>query len=616
MQQQRRARHIFLVVWAALVMLRLWLAARLPLFVDEAFYWQESQHLAWAYSDLPGLTAWLIRLGTGLAGDSLLGVRWPFLLLAALLPWLAVRTAWSLGPVRAWQAGALVAVFPLTGLLGILALPDVPMNLAAMACLLGGLRMLRAPDWRAWAWLAAGLMLGALSHYRFLGVPAVGVVALLALPQGRRALREPGLWLALALGVLAWLPLLLWNLDHGDAGWRFQLLDRHPWRPQWEGLWFPLIQALLVTPLLLLAMLQAAGRVGARHALAVRWFALCGGMTVLGFFALGFVADTQRVSFHWPLPGYLALALLVPQVLSGWRPVWRRACLVLLGLGLLAGAGAAAWVAQPQGRAALAGSGYYPDNFSGWDELAAAVRAQRAELPAGARIVADHFKLGAELGFALGEPDIAVLEHPLNARHGRARQLELWGLTGAATDPGSWRLLVVGASDVKLGARLAHYQSLCERLGALPAASPVEIDQGARRFLLFALPPGRAEGACVTPALAHLDLPHNGARVERRFSLRGWAVKDGAGLRKVTVLLDGAPLVVADYGQQDDWVGQFLAGRSRDPNLPRVRFQAEIDLPDAVSAGRHALGLELEAGDGSRERWSGHWIRVPAVAEP
>ena len=38
-------------------------AARLPLFVDEAFYWQEGRHLAAAYSDLPGMTAWLARLG-------------------------------------------------------------------------------------------------------------------------------------------------------------------------------------------------------------------------------------------------------------------------------------------------------------------------------------------------------------------------------------------------------------------------------------------------------------------------------------------------------------------------------------------------------------------------
>ena len=37
-----------------------------------------------------------------------------------------------------------------------------------------------------------------------------------------------------------------------------------------------------------------------------------------GFFALGFLADNERVSFHWPLPGYLALTVLAPAVLATW----------------------------------------------------------------------------------------------------------------------------------------------------------------------------------------------------------------------------------------------------------------------------------------------------------
>ena len=63
---------------------------------------------------------------------------------------------------------------------------------------------------------AAGLMIGALSHYRFIGVIVVGFIALLLLPQGRRMLRDPRVWVALAVGVLAWLPLLSWNADNQD----------------------------------------------------------------------------------------------------------------------------------------------------------------------------------------------------------------------------------------------------------------------------------------------------------------------------------------------------------------------------------------------------------------
>ena len=59
MRIEVRAWRWFIGAWVILTLVKLVVAARLPLFVDEAFYWQEGQHLAWAYSDLPGLTAWL-----------------------------------------------------------------------------------------------------------------------------------------------------------------------------------------------------------------------------------------------------------------------------------------------------------------------------------------------------------------------------------------------------------------------------------------------------------------------------------------------------------------------------------------------------------------------------
>ena len=105
---------------------------------------------------------------------------------------------------------------------------------------------------------AAGLAIGALSHYRFIGVIVVGFIALLVLPQGRRMLRDPRVWVALTVGVVAWLPLLSWNADNHDAGLKFQVVERHPWAFEWSGLWFLVIQPILVTPLLCLAMWKVA----------------------------------------------------------------------------------------------------------------------------------------------------------------------------------------------------------------------------------------------------------------------------------------------------------------------------------------------------------------------
>lgn len=612
MDEERRARQWFLAVWAIVTVVKVVIAARLPLFVDEAFYWQEGRHLAAAYSDLPGLTAWLTRLGTDIGGHHVVAVRAPFLLMAALLPWLVARSAaqWF-GATVGWQAAMLTVLMPLSGTLGLLALPDVPMALATVLCADAGARLLREVDAMAVTELAIGLMLGALSHYRFIGVIGVGLLALLWLPAGRKVLRDPRVWVALAVGVLAWAPLLAWNLEYADAGLRFQLLDRHPWSFHGDGVRFLLVQAAMATPLLFWAMLVVCMR-GIRSDgsadTAWRYFALLGAVSTLGFFALGFFADNERVSFHWPLPGYLALLVVVPLLLREWSPARRRATWGIAALGAVLMFGYYVAVSLPGLRTQIAGSKYYPENFAGWHTLAQDVQAVRATLPADTVLLADNFKTGAELGFALGDADIPVLDHPLNRKHGRAPQLQLWGLhhDGARDAP---TLLVVGATDVKFSALLAHYQQLCRVVGPLPPPRVVNIDHGARRFLLFALPAARAQGECITPVVANIDVPEAGARVGRRFSVGGWAVKDVVGVAKVEVLLDGRVVAVASDAGANEWLRGFLKDASRDPRMPRVQFTAGVDAGD-VPAGRHWLGLRVTGGDGSVETWAEQPVEI------
>src|SRR5690606_12175480 len=107
----------------------------------------EGRHLAWAYSDLPGLTAWLARIGdmlhNGMLGDGTLALRLPFLALAAAVPWLVVRmSAREFDAATGWKAGSLALLLPLAGSLGLLAVPDVPLLFATALCLDAGLRLL------------------------------------------------------------------------------------------------------------------------------------------------------------------------------------------------------------------------------------------------------------------------------------------------------------------------------------------------------------------------------------------------------------------------------------------------------------------------------------------
>lgn len=591
------ARVKFLLAWAALLVAKLVLAARLPLFGDEAFYAWEARHLAWAYSDLPGLTAWLARLGLAVGGDSELALRLPFVLLGATLPWLVRRcAARAFGEAAGWQAAWLALLMPLAGLMGVLALPDVPMLVAAMLVLDAVLAMLarrRAADVLQ---LALGLAMGALAHYRFAAVILAGLAGLLCFPAGRALLREGRTWAALATGALAWLPLLQWNLAHAGAGVGFQLVDRHPWTPGVHGFAWPPLQLLLVTPplcLLLLAVLRRAWRRRGDPQPAWPLLLGAGGVASLGWFALAFVADVERVSFHWPIAGWLALCVAAPVELATWPRAARVVVHATAATGLVLLLGWLALVARVDGRAWLAHTPAYPENFAGWDTAADATREALRALPPGTRVVADNFMLAAQLGWALGGRDIEVAPHPRNAKHGRAVQLADWGVLRDARGDGPV-LLVVEDTARPAKDRLAGYRGLCDWAGGLAPPQVVPADGGRKRFLLYpqAAPP--APG-CALPALGWIETPAPGAHAGDPLEVQGWALVPGGRVAAVELQLDGRMIARAVPGlARPDVIDYWgLAGQD-----DRVGFALEAD---AGGRGRARLGLVVVRDDGRRE---------------
>src|ERR1700749_4545489 len=66
----------------ALVALRLVAAAFTPITFDEAYCWMWSKSRAGGYYDHPPMVAYVIRLGTMIAGDTEFGVRLVSILLA------------------------------------------------------------------------------------------------------------------------------------------------------------------------------------------------------------------------------------------------------------------------------------------------------------------------------------------------------------------------------------------------------------------------------------------------------------------------------------------------------------------------------------------------------
>lgn len=461
-------------------------------FGDEAFYWLESRHPSWGYSDLPPLTAWLIWLGERVAGHGLFGMRWPFLLLGSALPWIMVAFGRRAFDARTgWQAGLLCLALPLAGTFGVMAMPDVPLTLAIAVALYALLRAMDEDRSIHWLLLGVALAVAWLTHYRAAMAMLAGLLLLVFTPRGRWQWRRGGLWLALAVAALGLVPLIVSNWRQHGAGLAFQLVDRNPWSFHADALAQPVEQAIACTPVLYVLLLWALWRSWRRRGEGTPWDLLA--WTSLGFlapyFLFGLFADDLRFRAHWPLPGYLPLLAALPALCRETGRLWRVATVaggVLGGMGTLLGLGYLALAASPQGVDVLAASKAFPTNFVGWHESAAQALAllERRD----AVLVADNFMLAAELEFQFdGRRPVYSLDSMLNVKHGRAPQLAIWRSdeAGLRADHAGAPMLLVVSEVMREREKLQRLGAICGSIEAPRLVTRLVLFDGRKRFAYY-----------------------------------------------------------------------------------------------------------------------------------
>lgn len=633
-------KRVFVVVWSVLAALKIALVIVLPLFGDEAFYWWESRHPAWSYSDLPPLTAWLIALGSAwIPGE--IGVRLPFLLLGLWLPWQlrGMARRWY-GDDVGWQAGLLALLMPISALLGVLALPDVVMAVATLATVDALVRAGQSSRVREWLLLGVWLAIGVLCHYRFLAVPLVLAIMMWVLPTLRRQVTQPGPWLAALIAAVGVLPLVIFNLGNDLTGLRFQFVDRHPWAWQWSGLWQIPEQLLIASPVLLLLLGWFASkclrRMGAGNAPSPGAAGYAGNAALaevdgpsgkgfgaerivvpfactlwLLFFVLGFFADSTRFRWHWPLP---ALLLLLPLLAARWSTfvrAWRIAALVPAVAISTSWLAWLALAARPDAAGSLAGK-LFPDNFTGWREVAGWL----AEADDGTGpVVVDNFMLAAELAFYAPESvrqRLRVLDDPRNQRHGRAAQLHLWSLDEAAlaNEPARPGWIVVEEGARRFSDRFAWYQSICQRFAGLKLDDVLDLHDGRRRFVRWRHDGYRMQDHCDQPAaippLGWFEVQHAASGAPDR--LGGWAVQSGLGIERIELLLDGVRLAHVARDREVRWV-EDRWGETGDPAGRLVGFGFDLNAL-ALPAGRHRLDVRAIRSDGRSWPIASEWIVI------
>src|SRR5262249_54474154 len=144
---------------------RLCLAALMPVFPDETYYWEWSRHLAAGYFDHPPAIAVAIRLGTSLLGlvgleHTSFAVRFAPVVIGSIGILAVVETSRRIAGGRASLLAAIVlSAMPLAATGLVLATPDAPLLAATAFVLLCVVRAVqsdaRSRDALVW-WIAAG----------------------------------------------------------------------------------------------------------------------------------------------------------------------------------------------------------------------------------------------------------------------------------------------------------------------------------------------------------------------------------------------------------------------------------------------------------------------------
>ncbi|GAB4347817.1 MAG: hypothetical protein Kow0026_01730 [Oricola sp.] len=404
----------------------------MPLNVDESYAVAVSRQPSLAFFDHPLLAFSLARWSAEIfSSEAKIFVRLPYVLLGAATTWLL----WSItrrlsSPRAALWAAAWFSIAPYfciaaNQFIG----PDGPLGFFLLLTIWFAFPALfdDRPARPVLRWALAGTALGLamLSKYHAAIFALAALIAMLALPRGRRALRTPGPWLAATIALFLQIPTFVWNSRHYWASFRFQAERADPHGHMtfdllglagqqlgqmaflWPVPWFMAVAAIV-----------AAFRRGASE--ERRAFALIASVLIL-FFDLVSLSGSPSPP-HWSMPGFLIAMPLVGILCEETAGRWRRFLRPLFWLGFggtLLILGLATYHMRYglpfTDRPAVARSEARWDT-SDWSDLAPRMKERGAFVSGTEFAYGLSYQTAGKIAYALG-PDVPVIAAPINPRH-------------------------------------------------------------------------------------------------------------------------------------------------------------------------------------------------------
>ncbi len=313
-----------LLLLVGLTVLRLVVAASMPLSADEAYYWVWSRALAPGFLDHPPMVALWIWLGTALAGETALGVRLLGPLAAGAGSLLLAGATEALFPGRRLGVPAAV-ILNATLMLGAGAVtmtPDTPLLFFGTLALWASVRVRTDGRW----WLLVGAAAGLAVDSKYTGALLGGGVALwLAWVPGLRAhFATVWLWAGGGLATLLFAPVVAWNGRHDWASFARQGARAGEWHPEaaLKHLGELLAgQIALATPLIFLILGAGLWRASRRSAARDPAWSLLAALSLPGLLLFVQHAVGDRVQANWVAVIYPPATIAA----AAWGARWWRA---------------------------------------------------------------------------------------------------------------------------------------------------------------------------------------------------------------------------------------------------------------------------------------------------
>ncbi|KTC88510.1 dolichyl-phosphate mannosyltransferase [Legionella cincinnatiensis] len=222
MNNSSKSSYLFLILISFLLLLRIFFMFKSNLLVEEAYYWNYSNHLDFSFLDHPPMVAILIKLGTLIFDINEWGVRFATIPCWILTCYFSFKLTTLIRKEAGLYAVVLLSIMPFFFIHSLIITPDIPLILCWSATLYYLYQGLVLDRYNSWYWAGMWIGLGLLSKYTIVLLGLSTITYLIYDPESRRWFLRKEPYCCALIAFIIFMPVIYWNATHDWASFLFQ----------------------------------------------------------------------------------------------------------------------------------------------------------------------------------------------------------------------------------------------------------------------------------------------------------------------------------------------------------------------------------------------------------